>query len=296
MKRIGIFGIGAIGSILAKYLSRNLESELYFFNRTKLKSTKVTYGQKNDEIKLNLSSKLNGDINWLLICIKEHQIEEAKKDIIELIRKQTKIVIFQNGINISKPYTELTNENQILETIIDCPTERIDTGNFKQIKNPRIILPKSDTASEFINIFNTDEVKFEQIQDFKKLQWIKLIESSSIGSIQSITDKPCSIFQEEKYLNDYKLLIKEGIKVAESESIELSKEISNELLLKLRRYPFSKGSSMLTDKLNGKTLELNAKIGAIVNTARRNNINVPNSIRYYESLLNYNEKTTPNML
>lgn len=41
------------------------------------------------------------------------------------------------------------------------------------------------------------------------------------------------------------------------------------------------------------SLELDAKIGAIVDTAKRNNISIPTSIKYYESLLNYNIKKTP---
>lgn len=295
MKRVGIFGIGAIGSVLTKYLSRNTESELYFFNRTKHKSIKIIHNQEEDEIQLNLPNELNSELNWLLICLKEHQIKEAKNDIKGLIGEQTKLAIFQNGINISKPYEELSNKNQILETIIDCPTERISKRNFKQIKNPKIVLPKSKIANEFMNLFvNDEEVKFELTQDFNKSQWLKLIESSTIGSIQSITKKPCSIFQETKYLNDYKLMIKEGIKVAQSESIYLGSDMLNELLLNLENYPVSKGSSMLTDRMNGKTLELEAKIGAIVNTAKRNNINVPISDRYYKSLLDYNSETVSN--
>ena len=291
MNRIGIFGIGAIGSILAKYLSRNLELELYFFNRTKHKSIKVKRNQQEDEVELNLSTRLNRELDWLLICIKQYQIEEAKDDIQKLVGKQTKIAIFQNGINLSEPYASLIKEHKILETIIDCPTERIGQTSFKQLANPRIVLPKSTAAKDFICLFDNAEVKFDETQEFERLQWIKLIESSAIGSIQAVTGLPSSIFKEDKYLNDYKLLINEGIEVALSESIELGNDIVEALLLKLKSYPISKGSSMLTDKLNGKPLELNAKIGAILNAAKRNNINVPVTGKYYESLLNYNIET-----
>ena len=292
--KIGVFGIGAIGSILSKYLYRIEEFELYFYNRTKHKSIKVKYDQKEDEVHLNLSKELNGELNWLIICLKEHQFQEAENDIKELIGGQTKLAIFQNGINISSPYKELTNKNHILETIIDCPTERIDKRIFKQIKNPRIVLPNSEIANKFIKLFSDTEIEFEQVQNFRKSQWVKIIESSSIGSIQSVTGRTCSVFDKDQYLNDYKTLIQEGVEVAQSESINLGIEFQNELLISLAKYPKSKGSSMLTDKMNQKPLELGAKIGAIVNTAKRNKIHVPLSERYYKSLLNYNKETTPN--
>lgn len=117
---------------------------------------------------------------------------------------------------------------------------------------------------------------------------MKLIESSSIGSIQSQTGQPCTIFQEDKYLNDYKRLIKEAIEVAQSESVNTEPTLPNQLLDKLMNYPVSKGSSMLTDRLNGNMLELDAKIGAIVKIAKNNNIKVPISAYYYNLLLHYN--------
>ncbi len=55
MKRIGVYGIGSIGSVLTKYLYRNPESELYYFNRTKHQSISVQFNQEEEEIELNLS-------------------------------------------------------------------------------------------------------------------------------------------------------------------------------------------------------------------------------------------------
>lgn len=288
MNKVGIFGIGAIGSVLAKYLTRHADNECFFYNRTEHKFTKVKFKEKETVIQLDINANAQGNLDWLIICIKENHFEKAKDDIRKLISEETKLAIFQNGIDISRPYLELGSKSPVLETIIDCPTERLTKTCFKQIRLPKIVTPKNHLANEFIKLFDDKEISFSQSTEFKNEQWIKLIESSALGTIQSHTGMPCSVFKETKYLDDFKSLIKEGIEVAKSESIKLSPELSKQLLLKLENYPASKGSSMLSDKLSGNVLELEAKIGAIVRVAERNKIRVPVSRRYYQSLLEHN--------
>jgi len=292
MKTIGIFGIGAIGSVLAKYLTKNTINEYLFFNRTNYESISIEYQQEVTKIPITISTNLDNGLDWLIVCLKEHQVKGAKEEIKRLLSERTKLAIFQNGIDLSKPYINLINGNQILETAIDCSVERINNSNYRQLKEPIITLLNSTLANEFISLFGTDEIVFNLTEEFKKDQWVKLIESSSIGSIQSYTEKPCSIFDDSKYLSDFTLLVEEGIRVAQSEKIELDSNIQEKLSKKLMNYPKTKGSSMLTDKLSGNVLELDAKIGAIVKISRNNNIEVPISERYYKSLLNYNKEKT----
>ena len=187
---------------------------------------------------------------------------------------------------MSDRYQNLTSPNNILETIIDCPIQRTKTGTLIQLKSPKIILPKHPTANEFIQLFDNSPIEFETSEKFKEAQWIKLIESSSIGSIQCITVQPCSTFDHPERLQEFIELVEEGIAVAHSEGIHLSSDLNSQLLTKLKSYPKSKGSSMLTDKLNGKELELGAKIGVILNIAKRNNIDVPTTQKIYYSLVN----------
>lgn len=289
MKKIGIFGIGAIGSVLVKYLVQNIDNELHYYNRTKHKSIKISYNQTAKEIPIEFSDEINIKLDWLIICLKQYQIKDALQDIKELITHNTKLAIFQNGIKLSIPYEKIVSRNRILETTIDCPVERISKSEFNQLKIPLIAIPKNELAKEFTNLFTDDEIRIEQVQNFTKSQWIKLIESSSLGAIQSLTGQPCSILKDNKYFKDYKSLIKEGITVANSDSIKIEAEVLSQILNKVNTFPPSKGSSMLSDKLNGNTLELNAKIGAIIKIANRNNVNVPVSEKYYIALLTQNQ-------
>ena len=284
MKNIGIFGIGCIGSMLTKYLVQNKNNSYYFFNRSQKTELRIEHKNHVTRIPIQISNHIDCNLDWLFICIKKYQIQDARPSIRQLIHPNTKIAIFRNGIHLAEDFKNITAPQLILETIIDCPTQQTKSGAYIQFKPPTIILPKTSITNEFIKLFNDRDVDCIQIANFKTEQWKKLIESSSIGSIQALKMKPCIIFKDPKIIEEYIQLINEGIAVANSTEITIDNNFTLELLDKLKHYPDSKGSSMLSDRLAGKQLELNAKIGAIVNIALQNKIKIPTTRRIYNSL------------
>jgi len=284
MKNIGIFGIGAIGSLITKYISTNQANRYFYFNRSQKELVTVKYLNQFERIPINLSTYSDQKLDWLIICLKEYQSKSALFQLKSLISENTKVAIFQNGVDISSPYLRYATTNHILETIMDCSVQLGDSNVYTQFKDPIITLPDATIADDFIELFPNSVIQFIKTKKFKEAQWIKLIESSSIGSVQALTKQPCSIFQQSKYRDTFIDLVREGAKVAESEGVILNKDVEKQLLQKLLSYPEHKGSSMLTDVLAGKEQELDAKIGAIVKSANRNGVDVPISKRIYEML------------
>ncbi len=284
MNNIGIFGVGAIGSLLSKYLIQNDKNKCFFFNRSLKKEIKISFHNRVKVIPLEISKDNNHHLDWLIICLKEYHFEDAIPMLTKLIKANTRVAVFQNGVDLSTRYHRYTKLENILETIIDCPIQRVQSSEFIQFIIPKVTLPKKTISEYFIQLFKGTEMDFEITEGFQEAQWIKLIESSSIGSIQSYTRQPCSIFQNEKYLNEFKILVKEGIEVARSEGVLLSDDLNHQLLTKLKTYSIHKGSSMLSDKLAGNELEINAKIGAIMKVAKRNKVLIPCSQGVYDKI------------
>ena len=283
MKNIGVIGIGAIGSLITKYLIQNQAHNYFFFNRSPKEIIKIEFQGKEDVIHISNSYPKQQKLDWLIVCLKEYHFKNAIPILSELIESDTKVAIFQNGINIADRYKQFSDSNNLLETIIDCPVERIGPDAYRQIRNPKIVLPESEIANQFMTLFTDPSIEFLVSNNFKALQWIKLIESSSVGSIQAINKLPCSVFQDPEKLREFIELVDEGILVARSEGIILDKDLDQQLLCKLKAYPETKSSSMLSDKLSGNELELDAKIGVIVKIAMRNGVNVPTSSRVYNT-------------
>ncbi len=291
MKKIGIFGMGCIGSVLSKYLLQNRGAHCYLFNRSP--RDRIIIHLVNDvyiqAIELSEVDQIYRPLDWLIICLKEYHIKEASLLIKKLIGPNTKVAVFQNGINLSEPYEAFTDKRNILEAIIDCPTQRNNKGAFVQFYHPKITLASNKLSRMFSKLFGDSNIEFEFHDAFKQLQWSKLIESSSLGTIQAIHEETCTVFKDDEVFKSYLDLLQEGVMIAKSCGIILGEKYLEEVVLRLYSYPDKKGSSMLTDRLESKPLELNAKIGILAKIGIRNKLSIPTTFRCYRSLLDYNQ-------
>lgn len=285
MNKIAIFGLGAIGSVLAKYLLTNKNNQLSYFNRSPKTNIRIFFKDQLLTSSINELNQNNGPYDWIIVCLKTYHLAEAKKSIKNLIGPKTKIAVFRNGLQLESDFADVLPISNILETIIDCPTQMDSNGSYLQLKIPKLILPKSSLAKEFQELFIDINIQIHLIESFKIAQWKKLIESSSIGSLQALTGKTTVIFKDPKMIAEYRQLVTEGIAVANAVGIKISHSFIEELLEKLKKYPDQKGSSMLSDILAGKQLELNAKIGVIVKIGKAHQVAIPNSEKIYKIIL-----------
>lgn len=231
-------------------------------------------------------------MDWLIICLKEHQYPEAQNWFQKLINPKTQIAVIRNGLNLKVPLLDFTVEKRILECMIDCPTQLKKNEFYERIRKPFVIVPKSHLANDFEFLFDKYSIGINQVEDFKTDNWKKLCESSSLGAILCLSGETCWIFKDEKMRILYRDIIKETLLVAQADGAKIESNFIDEMLTKLMTYPETKGSSMLTDRLNGKPIELGAKNGVISELGKRHNIKTPinNLIVYLLSKTNLTHK------
>lgn len=275
--KVGILGIGAIGSIIITGLFKNENLELHHFNRSIKEMTMVQFYDTFYSFPLDIKQDIYVPLklDWLIICLKEHQFEDAKNLFQKLISRKTKIAIIRNGIELKEPLLPFATENHILECMINCPTQPDENQVYQQMGNPIITLAQKDLASEFQTLFKNNDFQFRQVEDLKTKSWEKLLESASLGAITCLAGETCWIFEDEKMKNLYQKLLKEGIQVAKADGATIPSDFVSIMLGKLKTYPKGKGSSMLTDRKLERPIELGAKNGAIVSLGKKYNIETP---------------------
>jgi 2-dehydropantoate 2-reductase len=156
-------------------------------------------------------------LDWLIICLKEHQFEEAKNLLQKLISRKTKIAIIRNGMELKEPLLPFATEDQILECMINCPTQPDKNQVYQQLGNAMITTAKVDLAIDFQHLFKNKDFQFRQVEDFKPENWKKLLESACLGAITCLTGETCWIFEEEKIRTLFQRLMEEGIQVAKAD-------------------------------------------------------------------------------
>ena len=111
--------------------------------------------------------------------------------------------------------------------------------------------------------------------DFKTESWKKLCESAALGAILCLSGETCWIFEDERLQRLYADLLNESITVARADGAKIEEGFDEQMLKKLLAYPPHKGSSMLTDRLNGRAIELGAKNGIISKVAKEQGTATP---------------------
>lgn len=275
--KVGVLGIGAIGTVISSLLIHNDKLELNLYNRSPRHFLKIKQTNKDIAIPVIISTSINAaiDLDWLIICLKEHQYADAKTWLQHLINTNTRVVIIRNGLRLSAPLLAYSNKDQIIECMIDCPTQSIGDGVYKQYSPAKISLSSSRYTNSFIQLFNEAEIEFKVVKDFKSAAWKKLIESAALGAILCLTGETCWIFNDEKMKLLHQKIVAEAIHVAKADGANIPDNLGQLLLQKLTQYPDAKGSSMLSDRLNGNPIELGAKNGIISKLGKAYDVQTP---------------------
>ncbi|GJM34228.1 MAG: 2-dehydropantoate 2-reductase [Saprospiraceae bacterium] len=264
-KNVGILGIGAIGSVISILLKDNKNLELGYFNRSVRKVVKIKRADVAIDmpIRCHTSVELDNPLDWLIICLKEYHFTKAKTWLKKLIDPSTKVAVIRNGLQLKEPILPFTTAGQILECMIDCPTQPGKDGYYQQFYPPTITVTKGDLATSFLELFHNLEVTFKFATDFNTENWKKVCESSALGAILCLTGETCWIFKDEKVKKLYQTILEEAVAVAKADGANIEPSFVADMLVKLMTYAPTKGSSMLTDKKNGHPIELGAKNGVI---------------------------------
>ncbi|MDF1697249.1 MAG: ketopantoate reductase C-terminal domain-containing protein [Saprospiraceae bacterium] len=289
---VGILGVGAIGSLMATCLRSNPTIHIVYFNRTPKTEINIEYNNQliHFPILCQTDPTLTHHLDWLLVCLKEYQYENAKGLLENLITKDTKVAVLRNGIHISDSLLPFTTADHILPCILDAPVQEKTLNQYWQLRHPKIFVPACELSDSFKSLFAPDRLTIQTIPDFKTAAWEKLIESSTLGTLQCLTGQPCSVFKDPKIVDLSAQLLEEAIQVALADGAKIELSFKSNMLSKLLSYPPDKGSSMLTDLQKGNILEIDAKIGAILRVAKKHNIDVPLTHLFTTLLRKVNQK------
>ena len=233
----------------------------------------VEYNELTVNREITLSDfSTNERLDWLIICLKEYHIEVAIQSIVKLLHSEIRIAVIRNGLDIKSPYVDYLDEENILECIIDCPTQINPNGGYLQYRVPKILTASNTTLKEFKTLFQHSKIEIDAATDFHTEKWKKVIESSSLGGLLTVMSDTCKVFKDTKALELYQKIVEEGINVGIADGANIPSDFNEILISKLLKYPETKGCSMLTDRINGRPIEWKAKNGVISRIGKQKGI------------------------
>lgn len=278
MARIGILGMGAIGHLMAAQFLEKSGVQLHFLSRRPLRkfSFLSDEGKRTDQPIQTITQPEAVSLDWLLVCLKTYHYSGASNWFTEMIGAKTKVVVLRNGLDLGEPLLPYAEPSKILPCLVDAPTQ-YDTREkcYKLQAAAQLRVAEHPLAKPWEELLGGSEISVEIVRDFHTASWEKLIESAALGAITCLTGQGCHVFQDEHLRALYTKALQEGLEVARADGAQIEADYVGQLLEKLAGYPAEKGSSMLSDRLAGRPIEVMAKSGVISKKAEQLGVAAP---------------------
>jgi 2-dehydropantoate 2-reductase len=272
MANITIIGPGAIGLCVGAALLDG-GHKVNFIGRKTIDEFTVI---KDDKIfkQYQLSDHNSAPAEWLLICVKAHQVESAKETILSRINSNTKIAIIQNGVEHIDNMNAIGLFHNLLEVMIDLPAKRLSATEVTWREPAISFVQDNPLGQEFSALFKASFIKVDTTPDIKTKLWRKLCINAP-GAILCLTGQPMSVFHEQGIAEIGRGIIREVINVGRKEGAILDDEIIEELTNGFLSANPESTNSMFEDYKAGLPTEWSARNAVLVKLGKKHGVPTP---------------------
>lgn len=284
--QIALIGLGVIGIPIAHKLSAAYGKHFCLIasgeRKQRLKQKKMYI---NDEIFspqiISDRSEIDNDIDLLIVCIKNYDLEVSLCDIRRVISDRTVILPLQNGITSYEFFRSEFPKNIVLQGYVQGPNT-IKNGSVMSYRNAGIMhignpfdLEK-DYASYVYNLLIYAGVNVYLENNIRKMVWKKWMLNIAGNSITALTGADYNQFKKYGDLIDLcRKSMYEFLKIADVEKIDLSKQDVEDIINYYVSYKGKKQTSMLVDVMNRRKTENEYLAGALLKIANQHKISLP---------------------
>lgn len=287
--KIAIVGPGAMGCLLAAFLSKSKE-DIWILDKDKERSQKINAqgiflegvsGNWQAKVKAESDPAKIGKADLLVICVKSYDTKEAILHSKELVSEKTGVLTLQNGIGNIEIIAEAVGSEKVIGGVTNEGATLLGVGSIRHAGRGEIVIGRMDgkipVELSFVrSLFKKCGLETRISRDIKSLLWSKLIINAGINALTAITR-----------LNNGRLVEFEGtrriLREAVTEAVKISKRkriklIYDDPLAKVEAVCEATAgniSSMLQDVLKKKRTEIDFINGVIVRQAQELGIAVP---------------------
>ncbi len=272
---VAIVGVGAIGGILAAHLCRTGEHAVTACVRTPFDRIEVELpgGTTVAEPAQLISPEDAVPTEFVILATKAHDTVGAAAWLDALCRPATSVAVLQNGVEHRERVLPFANGATIVPVVVDCPAHRTGPGRVV-MRGPMQLLLPFGTGPGLVEMFVRGNIEVSEHRDFTTVLWKKLCLNVT-GAIPALENRTMAIFRDPGIARTARALILECAAVGRAEGATLEASIADDIVESLQQAPPDRVTSMLTDRRAGRTLEVDARNGAVVRFGGKHGIPAP---------------------
>lgn len=273
--KIFILGAGAIGSIYGAFLSRKNDVTL-IGNKAHVETInscglRIT-GDANATFCLKADTKIKSIPNKVLVILttKAYDSETAIEGIKKLLKKNTIILILQNGLGNEEKVTHIVGDRaKILRGVTKMAAEFSKPGEIR-FWSGETIIEASEVAPNIVKILNECGLTTRLSENIEKDVWTKLVVNCVVNPLTALFRVRNSAIWVDSLKSVRHGIVKECVEVAEAEGIALPANLAERMDKRLASY--TNFSSMCQDILKGNRTEIDFLNGKIVELGKKHHI------------------------
>jgi 2-dehydropantoate 2-reductase len=276
--KIFILGAGAIGSVIGALLSKKNDVTL-IGNKAHVDAVKSNGLSVSSNI--NTTFRLGADTQireipqrtLIFLTTKAYDSETAVEGIRKLLRKDTVIMVLQNGLENEEIVKRAGgNKTKVLRGITSIAAEFFRAGEIKYWAGETTI-GHNGVAEEIAAMMNNSGLKARVSKNISNETWSKLVLNSVINPLSAIFRVRNREISTQPLAEVRHQIIRECIQVGNAEGVTFPKDLEKEIGKEIISY--TNYSSMCQDIMRGKRTEIDFLNGKIVELGARHNIPTP---------------------
>lgn len=292
IKNVGIIGAGAIGCSFGSTLFSRYRDNFYFIAKGK-RAARL----RNDGIKVNnqilhpliCSSKEDVELDLILMCVKNYDLEQTLEDMKDIVTKKTIIIPLLNGVTAVSKVKEAFPSNSVPYGIVmRTDAERIgeivtvSTKGEIQIGFGKDEKPSCDIF-EVKKFLEAAGIRANVYEDMRYMLWRKWMINIGSNQVSVLTGAQFKYFgQFEEIIILVSKAIQEIVDISKRLNIGLTEKDRDDIVEILINYPPEKKTSMLQDIEAKRRTEIDYFAGTVIKFGKELGIATPvNQILYY---------------
>ncbi|MFB0523289.1 MAG: ketopantoate reductase family protein [Candidatus Bathyarchaeia archaeon] len=276
--KIFALGAGAVGSSYGALLSRKNDVTL-IGNKAHLNAIRSKGLTLSGDIQETFFIKAETEIkeiptkSLILLTTKAHDSARAIKEVKDMLKEDTVILILQNGLGNKEVVKAIVGDKgEVIRGVPKIAAEFLKPGEVT-FWNGETILEKTRTGRAIAALFNECGLKARISNEIDREIWTKLILNCVVNPLTAILQVRNNVILVNSLKPLRSRIMKECVEVGKCEGIEFQPNVNESIDKCIARY--ENYSSMCQDIMKRKETEIDFINGKIVELGRKHKIPTP---------------------
>lgn len=285
MATVAVIGSGAVGTVLAAAAGES-GMDTVVCARSPVDRLVLESGGRTTELAVPVIQDPagTGPADWVLLTTKAQDTDSAQPWLARLCGPGTVVVVLQNGVEHRERVEPLVGEATVLPALVYIAAERVAPGRVVHRRGRHVIVPKGALAQDFAKILAPSEVEVREAADFTTAAWRKLLSNVAANPITALTLRRLGVLRETEVRELATVLLGEAVAVGVAGGAALGADDVRGTLEFYDQFADTDGTSMLYDRIAGRSLEFEEISGVVTRLGRRHGVPTPANQAMYALL------------